>query len=204
LGAIAAGDIPYPAMIYGRLISAYRNGNADEFNKVLREYSRYLEGTIPQEVHRTRLEFVFSQAQPFLQAMVLYLIVLLCALLSWLKWPKTLGKTALILLLLSFLIHTAGLSQECILQGRPPVTNLYSSAIFVGWGSVLLCLFLERFYQNGIGSVCASAIGFVTLLIAQNLQLDGDTLEMFALCGTQTSGWRPTSSWSPSATPRHF
>jgi ABC-type transport system involved in cytochrome c biogenesis permease subunit len=64
------------------------------------------------------------------------------------------------------------------LQGRPPVTNLYSSALFVGWGSVLLCLFLECFYKNGIGSVCASTIGFVTLLIAHNLQLDGDTLEM--------------------------
>ena len=178
LGAIAAGDIPYPAMIYGRLISAYRNGNADEFNKVLREYSQYLEGTIPKEMRRTCLEFVFSQAQPFLQAMVLYLIVLLCALVSWLKWPKTLGKTALILLLLAFLIHTAGLVTRMYLQGRPPVTNLYSSAIFVGWGSVLLCLFLERFYKNSIGSVCASAIGFVTLLIAQNLQLDGDTLEM--------------------------
>jgi ABC-type transport system involved in cytochrome c biogenesis permease subunit len=64
------------------------------------------------------------------------------------------------------------------LQGRPPVTNLYSSALFVGWGAVLLCLCLERFYENGIGSVCASTIGFVTLLIAHNLQLDGDSLEM--------------------------
>jgi len=49
---------------------------------------------------------------------------------------------------------------------------------FQSWGSVLLCLFLERLYPIGIGSVCASAFGFVTLLIAQNLQLDGDTLEM--------------------------
>ena len=24
------------------------------------------------------------------------------------------------------------------IQGRPPVTNLYSSAVFVGWGAVLL------------------------------------------------------------------
>jgi ABC-type transport system involved in cytochrome c biogenesis permease subunit len=178
LSAIPAGEIPYPATVYGRLISAYREGNADEFNKVIGEYNQYLEGAIPQEVHRTRLEFLFSQAQPFLQAAILYLIVLLFALVSWLKWPKTLGKTALILLLLAFLIHTAGLVTRMYLQGRPPVTNLYSSAIFVGWGSVLLCLFLERFYQNAIGSVCASAIGFVTLLIAQNLQLDGDTLEM--------------------------
>ena len=178
LSAIAAGDVPYPAIIYGGLISAYRNGNAGEFNKVIQEYNQYLERAFAPEVNRTRLEFLFNQAQPFLQAMVLYLVVLLFALVSWLKWPKTLGKTALILLLFAFLIHTAGLITRMYLQGRPPVTNLYSSAIFVGWGSVLLCLFLERFYMNGIGSVCASAIGFAPLLIAQNLQLDGDTLEM--------------------------
>jgi hypothetical protein len=59
--------------------------------------------------------------------------------------------------------------QRMYLQGRPPVTNLYSSAIFVGWGAAVLCLFLERFYKNGIGSVSAATVGFVTLLIAQNL-----------------------------------
>ena len=38
------------------------------------------------------------------------------------------------------------------LEGRPPVTNLYSSAIFIGWGAVLLGLVLERFFRNGIGA----------------------------------------------------
>jgi cytochrome c-type biogenesis protein CcsB len=165
-------------MIYGRLISDYRSGDVDGFNQGIREYSEYLQRSIPHEINRPELEFFFNQAQPFVQAMALYLIVFLFALVSWLKWPKTLGKTAVILLLFGLLIHTAGLATRMYLQGRPPVTNLYSSAIFVGWGAVLLCLFLERFYRNGIGSVCASAIGFVTLLIAQNLQLDGDTLEM--------------------------
>jgi ABC-type transport system involved in cytochrome c biogenesis permease subunit len=125
-----------------------------------------------------KIEYWFNQAQPFLQAMVLYVFVLLVSLISWLKWPRTLGTTAIILLGFAFLLHTLGLLIRMYLQGRPPVTNLYSSALFVGWGSVLLCLFLERFYKNGIGSVCASTIGFVTLLIAHNLQLDGDSLEM--------------------------
>jgi ABC-type transport system involved in cytochrome c biogenesis permease subunit len=178
LGAVAIGKVPDPVMIYGRLISDYRSGDVNGFNQVIREYSEYLERAIPHEVKRPELEFFFNQAQPFVQAMALYLIVFLFALVSWLKWPKTLGKTAIILLLFAFLIHTAGLATRMYLQGRPPVTNLYSSAIFVGWGAVLLCLFLERFHRNGIGSVCASAIGFVTLLIAQNLQFDGDTLEM--------------------------
>lgn len=178
LGAVAIGKVPDPVMIYGRLISNYRSGDVHGFNQVIREYSEYLKRTIPHEVNRPELEFFFNQAQPFVKAMALYLIVLLFALVSWLKWPKTLGRTAVTLLLFAFLIHTAGLATRMYLQDRPPVTNLYSSAIFVGWGAVLLCLFLERFYKNGIGSVCASAIGFVTLLIAQNLQLDGDTLEM--------------------------
>src|SRR5205807_978833 len=50
---------------------------------------------------------------------------------------------------------------------------------FIGWGSVILSLALERVYRNGIGTIVASMMGFVTLLIAHNLAADGkDTLEM--------------------------
>jgi ABC-type transport system involved in cytochrome c biogenesis permease subunit len=178
LNAVATGKVAYPAVVYGDLISAYRNDDAAGFNRIIREYQAYLDRTIPEQWSRPRLEYLFNQAQPFLQAMVLYVIILILALVSWLKWPKTLGKSAVILLVFAFLLHTAGLVVSMYLQERPPVTNLYSSAIFVGWGAVLLCLLLERFYKNGVGSVCASAIGFVTLLIAHNLQLDGDSLEM--------------------------
>jgi ABC-type transport system involved in cytochrome c biogenesis permease subunit len=178
LSAVATGKVAYPAILYGGLISAYRSDNVTGFNQIIPAYNQYLQGTIPEQLSRAKVEYWFNQAQPFLQAMVLYVFVLLVSLISWLKWPRTLGKTAIILLAFAFVLHTLGLLIRMYLQGRPPVTNLYSSALFVGWGSVLLCLFLERFYKNGIGSVCASTIGFVTLLIAHNLQLDGDSLEM--------------------------
>ena len=117
LSAVATGILPDPVIIYGRLISAYRSGDVDGFNQVIREYREYLERAIPQEVKRSQLEFFFNQAQPFLQAMALYFIVFLFALVSWLKWPKTLGKTAVILLLFAFLLHTAGLATRMYLQG---------------------------------------------------------------------------------------
>ena len=78
--------------MYGDLISAYRSDNVAGFNGIIREYNQYLARTIPEQLSRPRLEFFFNQAQPFLQAMVLYVIVLIFALFSWLKWPKTLGK----------------------------------------------------------------------------------------------------------------
>jgi ABC-type transport system involved in cytochrome c biogenesis permease subunit len=58
------------------------------------------------------------------------------------------------------------------------VTNLYSSAVFVGWGAVLLGRLLERFYRDGIGAACSGLVGFVTLVIAHYLGASGDTLEM--------------------------
>ena len=61
------------------------------------------------------------------------------------------------------------------ISGRPPVTNLYSTAIFIGWAGVLMALVFESIYRLGLGNIVASVIGFLTLLVAYNLSLDGDT-----------------------------
>ena len=49
------------------------------------------------------------------------------------------------------------------------MTNLYSSAVFIGWGCVVLCLVLEVMFHNGIGNVLAAVLGAVTMLIAHHL-----------------------------------
>jgi ABC-type transport system involved in cytochrome c biogenesis permease subunit len=191
LSAIASGQIPYPVTAYGRMVSAYRSGDAPGFNQVLNEYQQYLAKNFHPELNRPTLEYFFNAAQPFYQSLVLYLVVFLLAVFSWLIWPKTLSRSALLLLGFAFLIHTGGLFLRMYIQGRPPVTNLYSSAIFVGWATVLFCLVLERVYRNGIGSVCGAVIGFTTLLIAQNLQFDGDTMEMLRAV-LDTNAWLAT------------
>ncbi|HMO64217.1 MAG TPA: cytochrome c biogenesis protein CcsA, partial [Verrucomicrobiota bacterium] len=56
--------------------------------------------------------------------------------------------------------------------------NLYSSAIFIGWGSVILGPGLQRFARDGLGTVVAGAAGFCTLIIAHHLALAGDTMAM--------------------------
>jgi len=75
-------------------------------------------------------------------------------------------------------VHTIGLVWRMVLEGRPPVTNLYSSAIFIGWGAVVLGLGLERVFRVGLGAAVAAMMGFVTLVIAHNLALGGDTMAM--------------------------
>jgi ABC-type transport system involved in cytochrome c biogenesis permease subunit len=58
------------------------------------------------------------------------------------------------------------------------VTNLYSSAIFIGVAACLLCIMIEVFWKYGIGLMISSIIGFGTLIIAHHLALAGDTMEM--------------------------
>jgi ABC-type transport system involved in cytochrome c biogenesis permease subunit len=112
--------------------------------------------------------------------MILFVAAFLLVLAYWVKpleWDWT-RKSAAGLVLLALVVHTTGLIYRMALEGRPPVTNLYSSAIFIGWGATILGLVLERFWRNSIGLVVSASIGFITLIIAHHLSLGGDTMEM--------------------------
>jgi ABC-type transport system involved in cytochrome c biogenesis permease subunit len=62
--------------------------------------------------------------------------------------------------------------------GRPPVTTLYSSAVFIGWAAVILGLITERLYGLSLGNLVAGVAGSITVLIAHFLGTSGDTLDV--------------------------
>ena len=164
--------------IYARVGQDYRAGDWTAFNREVANLSQWMAARQHMAVSRTAFEFLFNRVDPFTHSMVLYLLAFLFASGSWLGWTRPLNRAAFYLLLLALAVHTFGLVSRMYLQERPPVTNLYSSAIFIGWGAVIVALVLERVYRDGIGAACAGAVGFVTLIIAHHLTGSGDTLEM--------------------------
>ena len=163
---------------YAKMAGALAADRPDEFNAALRDLRSQLVAAQPKALAKARAEMFFNQMEPFYNAMVIYILAGLLACFSWFNLSETLRRSSMWLLALAFVIHTIGLVYRMVLEGRPPVTNLYSSAIFIGWGAVLLGLILEKFYKNGIGVVVAAVIGFITLIIAHHLALEGDTMEM--------------------------
>ncbi len=151
---------------------------ASQFNQHVAALRDSIAQGQPNATSRSAFEFVFNRLQPFAQSMTLYVLAFLLACGSWLAWNETLRRSAFYLLLLALAIHTFGMLSRMYLQERPPVTNLYSSAIFIGWGTVVVALILERIFRDGIGAACAGAVGFITLIIAHHLAGSGDTLEM--------------------------
>jgi len=178
LAAAKGGKIDPAVQDYAAMADAFKNGSVASFNSALADLRSALIPNFSRALAKTRAEVFFNQMQPFYNAMVIYVLAGLLAIFSWFNLSETLRRSAVWLIALAFFIHTTGLIYRIVLQGRPPVTNLYSSAIFIGWGAVILGLILEKFHKNGIGAVVSAGMGFITLIIAQNLALDGDTMEM--------------------------
>ncbi len=163
---------------YAKMSGALAANDADVFNAALKDYKASLVPAQAQALAKSRAEVFFNQMEPFYNATVIYILAGLLAVFSWFNLSEVLRRSAVWLIGLAFVIHTIGLVYRMILEGRPPVTNLYSSAIFIGWGACLLGIILEKFYKNGIGCVVSAGIGFITLIIAHHLALEGDTMEM--------------------------
>ncbi|MCF3649468.1 cytochrome c biogenesis protein [Synoicihabitans lomoniglobus] len=178
LGAFQTGMVNPYALTYAAMGQAWRDQDAETFNKLVELYSAQLQGDFGDRLRKTSIEATFNQAEPFYRSSVLYVVAFLMAIISWLVWTRPLQKYGAQLVALAWVATTIGIAIRMWLEGRPPVTNLYSSALFVGWGAVGLCLILERIYRNGIGTTAGGLIGFGTLLIAHHLSLQGDTLEM--------------------------
>jgi ABC-type transport system involved in cytochrome c biogenesis permease subunit len=178
LGSVGIGEIHPIVIEYAVIGDAYRANDRTLFNQHVARVTDWFAKEQPTATKRASFEFLFNWFQPFSQSMTLYVLAFLLACASWLGSSNALRRSAFYILLLALAIHTFGLVSRMYLQERPPVTNLYSSAIFIGWGAVIVALILERIFKDGIGAACAGAIGFVTLIIAHHLAGSGDTLEM--------------------------
>ena len=166
------------------IASAYSQDKPEGFNRAVDNYKIWLAQKFAPEVKKGRQEFYYNDAKAFLHAMIIYLCAFVLAGISLLacslapNLSESLRRSAFYLIILAGVVHTFGLGFRMYLEGRPPVTNLYSSAIFIGWGAMVLGVVLERIYRIGIGNIVSSLAGFVTLMIAHNLALGGDTMEM--------------------------
>ena len=184
------------------IFAAYQGRDAGKFHQRIAEYRSLLDkdprpelkgGTAAASRLLQKLfgsyygfEAYFNRVAPFYRCSVLYVMAFLLAALAWLGWSRPLNRAAFLLLAATFCLHTLALGARIYISGRPPVTNLYSSAVFVGWGVVLLAGTFELVFRNGVGNAVAAVWGFASLIIAHHLAGVGDTITVLqAVLDTQ-------------------
>jgi len=161
------------------LLTAWQQGDVSDFNTSLKDYHDFLSsGAIPHvDINTVKKEAWFNFFEPFMKAIYLYLPIIILSFLGWLFFGNVLRRTSLFLLVLAFAVQSFALIMRMQISGRPPVTNLYSSAIFIGWAVVIASFIVEVILKNGIGNILGASVGAGTLVIAHYLARDeGDTM----------------------------
>jgi ABC-type transport system involved in cytochrome c biogenesis permease subunit len=167
------------AVAYGAMLAAYREGQVERFNEALVEYGTLVQAGSPDAFQKISFEVFYNRLGAFMKSAELYLLVFVLGCIGWMARRRGPANAALVLMICAFIPHTFAIIARVFLSGYPPVTNLYSSAIFIGWGSVLAGIVLELSSRKaeGMGTLAGSIAGFVSLLIAHFLAGDGDTME---------------------------
>jgi len=189
-------------LAWDEMMRSYRTAQTKDFNTAVEDYHKLLDDNPPAELAVTKtsmlglplnkvpFEFFFNSFQPFKYSLVLYIVSFLLVAAAWLLAPTGyftgFNRTAFWLLVFTLGLHTFAVVARVAISGRPPVTTLYSSAVFIGWAGVGLGLLLEVFFRMGIGNAVAAISGFSTLQIAYALAADGDTFTVLqAVLDTQ-------------------
>ena len=192
-------SVPEKVALLMALKPAYLAGDAATFNQTLENYLASVKQEPPTFYSSfcNRLELIYNVASPFYLAISIYIMAFLMAVLSWCfiplpRWRVSVGRIAMGLLLLGLLVHTIGIVMRIGISGRPPVTNLYSSVLFVSAAGIVIALLMELFTRMSIGTFLGALSGTGGLLWAHSMTVvDGDTFTVMVAV-LDTTFWLAT------------
>ena len=177
------------AKLLFQLRPAYLSGDAETFNTTLESYLAQVNAAPPKGMSSSKLwvERIYNLVSPFYLASVLYLVACLAVIVGWIGWRQSWNRASTTLLVLGLAFQVFGIVSRVIISGRPPVTNLYSSVLFVSAVLVVLMLIVERITKLGVGNLLAALGAFLALMWAWTMTIvDGDTFTvMVAVLDTQ-------------------
>ncbi len=151
----------------GLMIENYRNGNSAAFRKATEEFI----GTLGWHDSFT-LETHYNRLRPFRWAWCFYLSGFLAFLLAASFSKRRLNLLAFIGIgtaFLGFILHTYGFILRCAIAGRPPVSNMYESVVWVSWAVVFFSVILFLFYRSFHLIMASSLVATLGLILADNL-----------------------------------
>lgn len=190
-------DISKVLASYDALGQAWRTGEAVKFNEAVRHFVKTVEqvsskvttypgeDTVsdrlaalftgasinPPSEELLALEQTFNRVAPFRYAWILMLAAVLLFVVSLgldSKWCYRLGWLTSSL---SLLLQTFGFFTRVIISGRPPVTNMYETVIWVAFMTSIFALILEAIYRKKVIALGGALVACIGLVLADNLPL---------------------------------
>jgi cytochrome c-type biogenesis protein CcsB len=140
------------------------NAATDELKTALRAFGTEV-GDYPS-AFQINLEVAYNHWVPFRFAWVLMLLATVAMLLHFGTRWTAFYFGALAVYTLGLVAMVTGFAMRVIISGRPPVTNMYESVVYVGFGVTVFGLFFEWLYRKQYILTAAAAVSTIALILA--------------------------------------
>jgi cytochrome c-type biogenesis protein CcsB len=156
------------------LIVAYSEGDRAGVQTAATALGKRLAELAPAVYPREKdlaMEVHYNSLKPYRLAWLLYLIGFLALLSSFPLASRGFTALGFAFVLSAFLLTSYGMVLRILISGRPPVTNMYETIVFVSWGGMLFALIFEAIYKVRFFGTTAAALATICLLIADNVPI---------------------------------
>lgn len=159
---------------YDRLRESYKNNPQDlaSLGAIADELHSQLVALSPNvypETAKLAREVRFYSLHPFAKAWILYGLGFIVMLGVLLFSSFDFYETAIAIFGTGLAIHGYGFLERMQIAGRPPVTNMYESVIWVGFGIAAIALLFEGIYRAKYYLLAAAPLAVVCLVLADSL-----------------------------------
>lgn len=115
---------------------------------------------------KIKAEVFYNDFHPFRWAYILYFLAATAILLVWILNKEALMKLAWVMLIGGFALHSFGFGLRMFIMGRPPVSNMYETVIWVSWGVIVFSTVLELIYKFRFIMFAGTLVSLFALVIA--------------------------------------
>jgi cytochrome c-type biogenesis protein CcsB len=153
-------------------LKAYDAHNADDFlteSQNLSQILGQLGGKESIDTGKLALEVQFNVIKPFQWAWIIQLTAFVLMGLSLLFNSSLLYAPGFGMFIGGILFSAYGFTMRCLIAGRPPVSNMYESLIWVTFGMTVFALIFELIYKNRQFAISGAALAVIGFVLADNV-----------------------------------
>jgi cytochrome c-type biogenesis protein CcsB len=157
------------------LAAAYTKGDSFQFGRAanqLREALRGLSPKIYPEESQLRLEYFYNHWEGFYRAAWGYGIALVLLAITYMRGKgRVLKSIGVSIAIVGLLFHASGIAMRCLIAGRPPVTNMYESIIWVSFAVSFFGMIFFARYRTPVYLLAALPVSLVALLLVHQMPI---------------------------------
>ena len=157
------------------MVNAYARGDSLQFSRAanqLRRNLRALSPTIYPTESKLRLEYFYNHFEGFYRAIWLYGLAFVALLISQgRKRGRALRTIGIALAVSALAFHATGIVLRCMIAGRPPVTNMYESIIWVSFAASFFGMIFFARYRTPIYLLASLPATLVALLLVHQMPI---------------------------------